>query len=169
MARKASFNEEEIQKARHYRDQAATIADYRKAISVILLVECGIDAERVADILGTSRRTVFRGKKSIHDQDDTGNRSWGGRRRCTMTVEQEIAFLDEWKEKAANGEVISVMPIHAALIERLGYTVPMSTTYRLLARHGWRKVEPDTRHPKSDPTKQDEFKKKSRKLWLPPV
>jgi hypothetical protein len=45
----------------------------------------------------------------------------------------------------------------------------MSTTYRLLARHGWRKVQPDTKHPKSDPAAQDEFKKNSPKLWLPPA
>jgi hypothetical protein len=45
----------------------------------------------------------------------------------------------------------------------------MSTTYRLLARHGWRKVQPDTKHPKSEPALQDEFKKNSQKQWLPPA
>ena len=45
----------------------------------------------------------------------------------------------------------------------------MSTTYRLLARHGWRKVQPDTKHPKGDPVKQDEFKKNCPKQWLPPT
>jgi hypothetical protein len=45
----------------------------------------------------------------------------------------------------------------------------MSTTYRLLARHGWRKVQPDTKHPKSDPALQDEFKKNFLKQWLPPA
>jgi hypothetical protein len=44
----------------------------------------------------------------------------------------------------------------------LSLTTPMSTTYRLLARHGWRKVQPDTKHPKSDPALQDEFKKTTR-------
>ena len=33
--------------------------------------------------------------------------------------------------------------------------------YRLLARHGWRKVAPDTRHPKSDLAVQEEWKKNS--------
>jgi hypothetical protein len=31
--------------------------------------------------------------------------------------------------------------------------------YRLLERHGWRKVAPDTHHPKSDPAAQEEWKK----------
>ncbi|AIA31836.1 helix-turn-helix domain-containing protein [Leptospirillum ferriphilum] len=51
-----------------------------------------------------------------------------------------------------------VPPIHAALEERVGHTVPKSTVYRLLARHGWRKVSPDTRHPKADPAVQDAYK-----------
>jgi len=69
----------------------------------------------------------------------------------------------------AGVSVLTVPPIHAALVERLGHDTPMSTTYRLLARHGWRKVQPDTKHPKSDPASQDEFKKNSPKQWLPPA
>jgi hypothetical protein len=34
----------------------------------------------------------------------------------------------------------------------------MSLTYRLLARHGWKKVQPDTKHPKSDTVLQKGFK-----------
>ncbi len=86
-----------------------------------------------------------------------------------MTIEEERVFLYQWQEQATRGGVLTVPPIHAALIERLGHTIPLSTTYRLLARHGWRKVQPDTKHPKSDPAAQDEFKKNSRKQWLPPA
>ena len=38
---------------------------------------------------------------------------------------------------------------------------------RLLERHGWRKVAPDTHHPKSDPAAQEEWKKNCRKCWRP--
>jgi len=44
-------------------------------------------------------------------------------------------------------------------VKRFGRDIPLSTTYRLLARHGWWKMQPDTKHPKSDPALQDEFKK----------
>ena len=59
---------------------------------------------------------------------------------------------------------------HAALEKRLGKTVAASTVYRILARHGWRKVTPDTCHPKRDAKAQEEFKKNSSKRWrkLPP-
>ncbi|MGH8653780.1 MAG: helix-turn-helix domain-containing protein [Gammaproteobacteria bacterium] len=36
--------------------------------------------------------------------------------------------------------------------------------WRLLARHGWRKVAPDMRHPKSDPAAQEAWKKTPRTL-----
>lgn len=169
MARPVISSDEEIQRARQLRDQATTISDYRKALSVILVAEHGLNSEKTAEILGASRRTVFRDRKEIRNQDASSKRSWGGRRRCSMTIEQEQDFLDQWEDKATEGGVLSVLPIHASLIERLGHNIPLSTTYRLLARHGWRKVHPDTKHPKSDPVRQDEFKKKSLKLWLPPA
>ena len=86
-----------------------------------------------------------------------------------MTLEEEQEFLRNWEVKAIEGGVLSVPPIHAALVERLGRSIPMSTTYRLLARHGWRKVQPDTKHPKSKPEIQEEFKKNSPGWWQQPV
>ncbi len=169
MARRVQISREEIQQAKQLRDRATTIAEYRKALSVILAAEVGLDADQTADVLGTSRRTVFRNRGSIRHQDATPKNSWGGRRRCSMTIEEERAFLVQWEAKATTGGILTVLPIHAALVEQLGHATPLSTTYRLLERHGWRKVQPDTKHPKSDPVAQDEFKKNSRKRWLPPV
>ena len=169
MARKISIDPEDLQTAKQLRDQAATVSEYRKALSVILVAEYGLDVDRAADVLGTSRRTVFRYRSNIRNQDDTSKKTWGGRRNSAMTIEEEREFLVQWQEQAMRGGVLTVPPIHAALVERLGHAIPLSTTYRLLARHGWRKVQPDTKHPKSDPEAQDEFKKKSRKQWIPPA
>ena len=44
MARTVQYSIEEIQRAKQLRDQAATIADYRKALSVILVTEHGLSA-----------------------------------------------------------------------------------------------------------------------------
>ena len=168
MARQAYIGSEEIQRAKQLRDQATTVAEYRTALSVILGA-IGLDADQTADVLGTSRRTVFRDRSSIRKQDDAPKRQWGGRRHFSMSILEEQEFLAQWEAKATTGGVLTVPPIHAALVDRLGHDCPMSTTYRLLARHGWRKVQPDTKHPKSDPAAQDEFKKNSPKRWLPPA
>ena len=169
MARQIQVSAEDIQRAKQLRDQATTVAEYRKALCVILPAELSIDADQTAELLGTSRRTVFRDRGRIRSQDDTPKNLWGGRRHCAMAIEEEREFLAQWIDKATIGGVLTVPPIHAALVKRLGRDIPMSTTYRLLARHNWRKVQPDTKHPQSDPALQDEFKKNFPKRWQPPV
>jgi transposase len=95
------------------------------------------------------------------------DRNWGGRRQSLLTPEEEAAFLKPWLESAASGNLVVVSPIRAALAQRLGQPVKPSVVYRLLARHGWRKVAPDTRHPKSKPEVQEDWKKNSLKCWTP--
>lgn len=168
MSRPTSIDEETVQHAIHLRDNAASIQDYRAALSVILRDTLGLDTEQTAEILGTNRRTVYRDYDRVCTQDRP-RESWGGRRHCAMSVEEEQEFLAQWEAQAAEGGVLSVPPIHAALVKRVGHDCPISTTYRLLARHGWRKIQPDTKHPKSDPAVQEEWKKNSPKRWLPPA
>jgi transposase len=169
VTRAACFTEEEIAKARKLRDQAQTAMELRKALSVLLVAEGDLDADKTSELLGISERTVFRNRRNISNQDDGEKNTWGGRRRYTMTIEEELEFLRDWEARAVEGGVLSVPPIHAALVEKLGRSITISTTYRLLARHGWRKVQPDTKHPKSDQTIQEEYKKNSLKLWRPTV
>jgi len=169
MARIARFTDEEMAKARQLRDGATTVRELRKALSVLLVAEAGLDAGQTSDILGVSERTVFRNRGDIRNKDEGKGNTWGGRRCCYMTIEEEKEFLRNWEARAIEGGVLSVPPIHTALVEKLGRSIPISTTYRLLARHGWRKVQPDTKHPKSDPKTQEEFKKSSPRWWRPPV
>ena len=169
MARRAHFSDEEIARVRELRDKATTVMELRKALSVLLGAEAGLDASQTSEILGISERTVFRNRGSIRNQDDRRRNTWGGRRHYSMTIKEEQDFLRTWEAKANEGGVLSVPPVHAALMATLGRSIPMSTTYRLLARHGWRKVQPDTKHPKSKPEIQEEFKKNSPGWWRPPV
>ena len=169
MARAAWFSEMEVARARELRDKAKNVMELRKALSVLLIVEAGLDANQTSEILGISERTVFRNRSSVRHQNEEGRNTWGGRRHYSMTIEEELDFLRPWEARAIEGGVLSVPPIHAALVERLGRSIPISTTYRLLARHGWRKVQPDTKHPKSQPAIQEEFKKTPQGLWRPRV
>jgi transposase len=169
MARRARFSNEEIIRMRELRDKATTVMELRKALSVLLVADTGLDASQTAEILGISERTVFRNRSSVRHQDERRRNTWGGRRHFRLTIAEEQDFLRTWESKADEGGVLSVPPVHAALVERLGRSIPISTTYRLLARHGWRKVQPDTKHPKSQPAVQEEFKKNSLASWRPPL
>ncbi len=83
----------------------------------------------------------------------------GGRRREYMTQEQEKHFLLPFFTRAQLGELATISEIHQALEANLARTVDQSTIYRLLDRHGWRKLMPRPRHPQASEEAQDQFKK----------
>ncbi len=85
----------------------------------------------------------------------------GGRRRSNLSLQQEQALVECFAEKARVGGVLVVSEIHRAYEEAAGHCVPKSTIYRMLDRHGWRKVVPRPHHPKNDPQACAEFKKNS--------
>jgi len=83
----------------------------------------------------------------------------GGRNAAYMTPEKEAAFLSPFIEAGDSGGILEVGSIHKAHCKKLGKEIPLSTTYRLLHRHGWRKITPRSRHPKADQGAQAVFKK----------
>lgn len=62
-------------------------------------------------------------------------------------------------QRATDGGMLTVSELQQAYRERVGKEVARSTVYRLLQRHGWRKVVPRPRHPKADVAAQGAFKK----------
>lgn len=86
----------------------------------------------------------------------------GGRRRQIMTPEQEAAFLQPFVEAGDAGGILEVGDIHEALCRRAGRPVHRSAVYKLLRRHGWRKIAPRPHHPKADKEAQTSFKKTGR-------
>ena len=122
-------------------------------------------------VIGVGRATVARlqGRFRRWKQGiQAPRRRWGGRRRALMKLEDEESFLAGWKPKAEQGELVVVTALHGALEQKVGHRLKPSVVYRLLERHHWRKVAPDTRHPKAQPAVQEEWKKKRyRKSWRP--
>jgi transposase len=84
----------------------------------------------------------------------------GGRRRQLMTLEEEKNFLASFLENAQKGLVLVVNEIKEALEQKLGHTVHKTTVYRILYRHGWRKIVPGKNHPKRDKEAAEDLKKK---------
>lgn len=85
----------------------------------------------------------------------------GGRRNQHLTPQQEQTFLAPFFERAERGQIATVHEIHTALQTQLGTSVHESTVYRLLHRHGWRKLAARSRHPKAEQDEQEAFKKTS--------
>src|SRR5947209_20441523 len=89
----------------------------------------------------------------------------GGRKRQHMTFDQEKQFLESYFTRAQAGEIATTGEIHRAFEERVEHAVDESMIYRLLHRHGWRKVVPRPRHPKSQKEVQEAFKKNSQSTF----
>jgi transposase len=169
MARPAKINDEMIETAREIVQQAQTARQLRKGLSIVLPGVLGTSNETTAQLLGVGSATVVRMQREIRDQvagKPISKGKWGGRRRQLLAVKDEEQFLEPWTKAAESGGVLVVPPIHEALERHLGRTVPASTVYRMLARHGWRKVTPDTCHPKRDEQAQENFKKNSTRSWI---
>ena len=87
----------------------------------------------------------------------------GGRRRQSMTWEEEQAFFAPFFTRAQRGEIATVGEIKRAFEAQIGHEVNKSTISRLLKRHDWRKLVPRPVHPKANPEAQAQFKKTSRR------
>ena len=88
----------------------------------------------------------------------------GGRRRSYLTEEEEKVLLSDIEKKAIKGGVVEIGKVHRLFEEKVGGKVAKNTAYRLLHRHGWRKIAPRPYHPKQKADAELTFKKTGR-LW----
>jgi len=170
MARPRQIDMALVAQAQALAIEAETLEDLRCAQAVLLPALLDATLEDTAAALGVGRATVARLQGLLRRRvakPTEARPNWGGRRRASMSIEQEREFLAPWTKQAEEGGVLVVSPLRAALAQELGHPVAASVVYRMLARHGWRKVAPDTRHPKSEPLVQEEWKKNSPKHWRP--
>jgi len=87
----------------------------------------------------------------------------GGRRHQYLSLEAERQFLAPFYTRAEEGKIATAGEIQLALEAQIGHQVDESTIYRLLSRHGWRKLVPRPRHPQAQQEAQDQFKKTLRR------
>jgi transposase len=170
MARPRRIDVDLVAQAQAMAAAAAGPEELRCAQAVLLPALFGATLEQTAAALGVSRASVPRLQERLRQQcsqAEVARPAWGGRRRESLSLEEERSFLAPWSDASADGGVLVVSPIRAALAQKLGRPVAASVVYRMLERHGWRKVAPDTRHPKSDPNIQEAWKKNCPKHWQP--
>ena len=127
MARTSIHDDSEIEAARQLAADAKTLMQLRQSQAILIPALTGASLETTAAILGLSRdracvlRRQFRasGGEGVDAQEQRG-----GRRRELMPEQDEIKFLTPWAEKAQDGGVLVVPPIHAALEQAVGHKDP---------------------------------------------
>jgi transposase len=148
--------------------KAQSAEELRCAKAILLPAVTGITWKKTAALLGVGRATIPRLQARFRQRSAPGKiarRNWGGRRRALLSLAEEKVFLAPWVAQAKEGRMLVVSALRAAFAQHVGRPVAATVVYRMLERHGWRKVAPDTRHPKADPKAQEDWKKNSRKFW----
>jgi transposase len=141
--------------------KASSHAEYQRIQCILIRATLGSSAAQIAQLLGWSTATVHvihsRWAKEGDALFDLHGR--GGRRHQHLSPTQEDRLLAPFAAKAQAGGLLHVSEIKQAMQKKVGSAVAPSTVYRMLDRHGWRKVIPRARHPKADIQAQDAFKK----------
>jgi transposase len=164
MARSASYEQDHLERAYSIRDNPANNRELRAAIIFITLATTNLTRKEITKIWGISEMTVSNDLKSIRVPEPKGE--WGGGNNHLMSFEEEQAFLDSHLVEALQGKILTMTELHSLYSEKVGKDTPKSTFYRLLKRHNWRKVWPDTSPPKAEPQAQEKFNKKLlKKRW----
>jgi transposase len=120
-------------------------------------------ADEIALHTGVSATTVHRVIARYNRLGPTAieQSAKGGRHHEYLTFEQEQAFLQPFFARAQRGEIATVEQIQQAFETQVRHPVHSNSIYRLLHRHGWRKLAPRSRHPKANQAEQEAFQKKT--------
>ena len=145
---KYTFNEE--QKAEI---KAARIKNRDKKIEKrleVLEMRCdGVSQAAIVEKTGFHRSHVCNLIRKYHEEGLSAiieNHYTGNRRN--MTFEEEENFLEQYFRQAELGQLLDVREMANAYEKKVGHSIGNSQIYRVLHRHGWRKVMPRSKHPK---------------------
>jgi len=136
-----------------------------KRIQVVRAFLSGVkDTKQIALVIGYSvenvRKILAAFKKDGLDSFNLKGRSQ--RQNAYLSFAEEEEFLKKFYEEALTGKMTTVSEIKSEFESLVGKKVNLSTIYRLLKRHKWRKIEPRPCHINSDKDRQNEFKKNLR-------
>jgi len=135
--------------------------EFQRFLCVWLRLELSLSPKEIARTLGWNANTVRLTQRNFisHGINALVEEKRGGRRRQLLTIEEEKSFLASFECVANSGSMLVANEIKVALEKRLGRMVHKTTVYRMLRRHGWRKVVPRPTHPKHNKEAANAFKK----------
>ena len=169
MARPVSGSEN-VQAARALLRSAKTADQLRLAQSVLLPLEHGLTIEQTAAVIGRSKgvtcgmRTRF---ARIAEGKQAAPRSKKDlRNRAGADLERERQVLDEVLVGANADPAVNIARLKPAIEAKLGRKMVLSSIYRMLARHGWRKLAPDDRQHQDNPPASAVWTEDAMETWV---
>lgn len=119
-----------------------------KRLHAIQLRAQGMKNPEIAEKLDCNPKVVSRWVCAYHKGGLASllGKPRGGNHR-NLSYEQEAEFLAQFEKRGQSGQILTVEEIKQAYIELVGHSIGGSQIYRVLHRHGWRKVMPRSQHP----------------------
>ena len=133
-----------------------------KRVQCILFRCLGNDSQTTGRLVGyvdSHVRLVWKQYREGGWDRIVGERRGKNRGKANLTIKDESDFLESFKAESETGTLVLEKSIHESHKALLGKEVNETTTYRLLHRHGWRKIMPRPNHPKHKPEEVERFKK----------
>jgi transposase len=155
------FSEEAAKSVFQLMHEAKDLDQYKRMQAIYFRACFKEKAHKISERTGLSIGTIW----NIHNRWKRYGahifevKNTGGRLRENLTLEEEKNLLKQFKKEGEDGGILEVKVIHEAYKKALGKNIALSTTYRMLDRHNWRKIMPRPRHPKGDLEAQAIFKK----------
>ena len=153
---------EEAAKIRDKIRKTKNVTACRRMEAVALLGE-GKTPEEVAEIKKYNPKYVRTLGLQYHarglESFSTDGRRGGNHK--VMSDDKAEEFLQQFKEEASKGRILTVEEIAMKLDEKTGKErKSLSTAYSFLHRHGWRKIMPRSKHPNKASDEEIESSKK---------
>ena len=148
MIMKYSFSKEDYEQIKTARKQNRD-KQIDKRLEVLELRCEGMTQEAIAKKTGFHRSHISNLIRKYFEEglSYVAEKHYNGNRR-NMSFEEETALLDEYLKNAEAGHILSVKEIAYEYEKRVGHSISSGQIYRVLQRHGWRKVMPRSKHPK---------------------
>ena len=131
----------------------------------------GVQAKSISLLFGVSISSIYHHVQNFNKHGKSGVliKPKGGRRRFYLTLKKEKEILDQSSKRASEGTILTMNDVRADFEQEIGHKVSDDYIWDIFNRHNWTKKAPRPKNPKQDLEKQDEFKKKSKKSWMPPI
>ena len=140
---------------------AKTKESYQRRLAIWLTAHDRRNANEIAALFQVSTRTVRRWIRLFNKGGPAALEivNLGGRQWAYLSEAEERAALTGLRSQARAGHLVTAAELREHVEAIVGRSVSKAYLYKLLHRHGWRKVQPRPRHVKADPVVQEAFKK----------
>jgi len=130
--------------------ESKTKLGFQRVQCLWLRESLGLSSQEIATAIGWNPSSVRRLQARYLKEGESAFEinARGGRNRENMGIEEERELLRPFFQEKEKGGTLVVKEIKLAYEDKIGYKVPKSTVYRMLSRHGWRKISPKARHSK---------------------